>query len=235
MKVNLLLLIFNILLIFISFSQTSPIFKRLSDTCVRCKSYVPVSPLESETTELKKCLSYISGTIVYRNDSTYYDSIKDCNCRMIYYPLAIIYVNNTKDIQEVVNCGNLLNITVVARSGGHSFEDYSLGGRDGVLVVDLKNFNKITIDSTAHTAVVGVGNRVGPVYYALNEAGFLFSAGSCPSVGVGGQTTGGVSQREHITYILFHTHTTHIHHIILHVILLLGIRFYWSKVWNGFR
>ncbi|CAG8537428.1 5722_t:CDS:2 [Diversispora eburnea] len=192
MKARLLLLIFNIFLIFfISFSQTSPIFQRSTDVCTKCKSYVPTSPLNSETAELRECLSYINGTIVYRNNDTYYESIKECNCRIMVYPLAIIYVNNTKDIQEVVNCGNLLNITVVVRSGGHSFENYSLGGKDGVLIIDLKNYNKITIDPIAQTAVVGAGNRIGPVYYTLNEAGFLFTAGSCPSVGVGGQTTGG--------------------------------------------
>src|SRR5438876_47781 len=106
-----LLIIFSIFLIFfISFGQASPIHQRSTDVCVKCKSYVPTSPLDSETAELRECLSYINGTIVYRNNDTYYESIKDCNCRIMIYPLAIIYVNNTKDIQEVVNCGNLLNI-----------------------------------------------------------------------------------------------------------------------------
>ncbi|CAG8565371.1 15160_t:CDS:2, partial [Acaulospora colombiana] len=103
----------------------------------------------------------------------------------------IVYITDVSDIQEVVNCGNTLGIPVVARSGGHSFEDYSLGGRDGVLVVDLKNLDQITIDASAHTAVIGTGNRIGKIYYTLNEAGFLIAAGSCPSVGIGGQSTGG--------------------------------------------
>ncbi|CAG8501720.1 3162_t:CDS:2, partial [Acaulospora morrowiae] len=162
-----------------------------STECVKCPFYAPTNPLESESVLLQECLAYVNGTIVYRDDNEYYESIKDCNCRTIYYPIAVVYVTDVSDIQEVVNCGNKLGISVVARSGGHSFEDYSLGGKDGALVVDLKNLNQISIDPIAHTAVIGTGNRIGPIYNALNEAGFLMAAGSCPSVGIGGQSTGG--------------------------------------------
>ncbi|CAG8486577.1 15920_t:CDS:2 [Acaulospora colombiana] len=101
-----------------------------------------------------------------------------------------IYISSAEDIQESINCANQLDIPVVARSGGHSYEDYSLGGRDGVLVIDVRELNQVTVDPESQTAVIGSGNRLGPIYAKLNETGFLIAAGSCPNVGIGGQATG---------------------------------------------
>lgn len=77
---------------------------------------------------------------------------------------------------------------VVARSGGHSYIANGLGGKDGALVVDLRNLNKITVDSSKHTAVIETGNRLGNIALALNNAGRALPHGTCPYVGIGGHS-----------------------------------------------
>ncbi|CAG8783847.1 8672_t:CDS:1, partial [Racocetra fulgida] len=91
---------------------------------------------------LKECLSTINGLTVYPGDPNYYESIKIFNCRYSYYPVVIIYVTNILDIQLSIYCANTLKIPVTARSGGHSFEEYGNGGRNGVMVIDVKEFNQ---------------------------------------------------------------------------------------------
>ncbi|CAG8561690.1 8737_t:CDS:2, partial [Scutellospora calospora] len=140
---------------------------------------------------LKKCLSPINEIAIYPDDPNYYECIKVANCRNIYFPVVVIYVTKVSDIQISINCANALNISVTARSGGHSFEAYGNGGRNGVMVIDVKELNQITINNETNTAIIGTGNRLGPIYYTLYQAGFLLPAGSCPNVGIGGHATGG--------------------------------------------
>ncbi|RIB21786.1 berberine and berberine like-domain-containing protein [Gigaspora rosea] len=104
---------------------------------------------------LKECLSNINGLAVYPGDPDYYDSIEVFNCRNSYFPIVIIYVTKISDIQKSIHCANTLNITVVPRSGGHSFEEYGIGGKNGVMVIDVKEFNQITINVETNTAIIG--------------------------------------------------------------------------------
>ena len=68
----------------------------------------------------------------------------------------------------------------------HSYIANGLGGRDGVLVVDLSNFKKITVDSSTGTAIIETGNRLGTIALELNKANRALPHGSCPYVGIGG-------------------------------------------------
>jgi FAD/FMN-containing dehydrogenase len=70
----------------------------------------------------------------------------------------------------------------------HSYIANGLGGQNGVLVVDLSNFKKITVDSTQNTAVIETGNRLGDIALALNNAGRALPHGTCPYVGIGGHS-----------------------------------------------
>lgn len=68
----------------------------------------------------------------------------------------------------------------------------SAGGRNGVLVVDLGGLTQFSYDSSAKTAIVGAGYRLGPMKLALWNAGKVtIPSGTCPSVGVSGHALGG--------------------------------------------
>ena len=85
-----------------------------------------------------------------------------------------------------------VKITVTARAGGHSYAAYGLGGEDGHLVVDLRNFNNISVDVVTGIATIGAGCRLGDIAIALfNQAGRALPHGTCPLVGIGGHASYG--------------------------------------------
>jgi FAD/FMN-containing dehydrogenase len=65
-----------------------------------------------------------------------------------------------------------------------------LGGRDGALVIDLKHFQKFSMDRTTWIATIGAGTRLKDVTKKLYAAGRRAIAhGTCPSVGIGGHAS----------------------------------------------
>ncbi|CAG8768845.1 5768_t:CDS:2, partial [Gigaspora margarita] len=157
--------------------------------------HLPVSKCPEEDS-LRKCLDqyYVKGPVHFRDNFVAYnkDLNKQFNKRVIiHFPVAFVHPIDVLDVQNTIKCAIKLTYPIVARSGGHSFEGYGLGDKDCYLIVDLVNLNKITIDITAQTAVVGTGNLIDKFYYEVNQLGFAFPAGSCPYVGVGGLIMGG--------------------------------------------
>ncbi|RIB00719.1 hypothetical protein C2G38_2301065, partial [Gigaspora rosea] len=119
------------------------------------------------------------------------DLNKQYNKRVIHFPVAFVHPIDVLDVQNTIKCAIILKYPIVARSGGHSFEGYGLGDKDCYLVVDLVNLNKITIDITSQTAVIGTGNLIDTFYYEVNQLGFAFPSGDCTGIGVGGIIMGG--------------------------------------------
>ncbi|RIB20231.1 Glucooligosaccharide oxidase [Gigaspora rosea] len=138
--------------------------------------------------DLTSCLADVQGTLVYPNSPEYNADLIDENTRVNFTPSVIVYTKTVTDVQLSVYCASSLNMSISARSGGHSYEKYSSAG---AIVVDITNLNKIDINSTANTAVIGAGNRLGSIYYTLSQAGFLIPAGTCPNIGIGGHALGG--------------------------------------------
>jgi hypothetical protein len=109
-----------------------------------------------------------------------------------YAPAAFVFPTTVAQVQNAVACSIKAGVGIAPRGGGHSFEDYSLGGRNGVLVVDMAGFKAFSYDKATQTAVVGAGWRLGPLYLALWNAGKVtIPAGNCVSVGVAGHALGG--------------------------------------------
>ncbi|CAG8477445.1 46_t:CDS:2 [Cetraspora pellucida] len=142
---------------------------------------------------LRKCLGHhIKGPIYYRKDFAYKgDLLLENNARVVYFPVAFVHPVDVLDVQSAIKCGAKLNFTVIARSGGHSFESYSIGDRDCTIIVDLRYMNKIIINVTTQTAKIETGNTLDTLYRSLNEHVFAFPSGGCSSIGVGGIILGG--------------------------------------------
>jgi FAD/FMN-containing dehydrogenase len=75
---------------------------------------------------------------------------------------------------------------VNARGGGHSYTAYSLGSANGHLIIDLRRFDNITVDSSTGHAEIGAGSRLGDIALGLNNHNRAMSHGLCPYVGIGG-------------------------------------------------
>ncbi|KAF8988419.1 glucooligosaccharide oxidase [Cyathus striatus] len=127
-------------------------------------------------------------TVLFPGDSGYSTASQAYNLRFTFQPAAIAYPVNSQQVSTVIKAGSANNLRVVARSGGHSYIANGLGGQNNVVVVDMKNFNTVTVDSSTSTAVIGTGTRLGNVALALNSQGRALPHGTCPYVGVGGHS-----------------------------------------------
>jgi FAD/FMN-containing dehydrogenase len=113
------------------------------------------------------------------------------NLRNPVTPLGIFQPSDKDQVQKAVQCSLETEIRVVAKCGGHSYEKYSFGTGEEV-IVDLVKLDQVNADAASRTAIVGAGSLLGAVYYKLfNQGGFAVPAGSCPTVGVAGHTLGG--------------------------------------------
>ncbi|CAM6096807.1 unnamed protein product [Calypogeia fissa] len=143
--------------------------------------------------EIQSCLSPACAKVVFPGSPDYEAARgKVYNHRNLYMPAEFVFATSVEQVQNAVKCAVTLNIGISPRSGGHSYEDYSLGGRDGVLVVDLGGMKSFSYDSKSKTTIVGPGFRVAQLKLALWNAGKVtVPSGTCPSIGVGGHALGG--------------------------------------------
>ncbi|KAK9760844.1 hypothetical protein K7432_014726 [Basidiobolus ranarum] len=141
---------------------------------------------------VEECLRELGTPTVNQASGNYSKVNYNYNTRHNFNPLLYVVARDVVDVQNAVKCAVNHNIPISARSGGHSYEGYSQGGRNGDVIVDLSNLNNIQIDKSTKTAIVGAGSLLGPTYYKLFKGGgFGIPAGSCPQVGIGGHALGG--------------------------------------------
>ncbi|KAF8956211.1 glucooligosaccharide oxidase [Flammula alnicola] len=126
--------------------------------------------------------------VLFPGNSAYSNASTAFNLRYTFLPAAVAYPNSAQDVSTAMKIGAAFNLQVVARSGGHSYIANGLGGKNGVLVVDMGNFKSVIVDSTTKIATIGPGNRLGDVALALNNKGRALPHGTCPYVGMGGHS-----------------------------------------------
>ncbi|RYO77696.1 hypothetical protein DL762_009100 [Monosporascus cannonballus] len=101
-------------------------------------------------------------------------------------PIAVTRPETAEDVSGFVKCAAANNVKVQAKSGGHSYANYGLGGEDGELVVDLRNFQGFSIDTNTWQATFGAGHKLDDVTKKLHKNGKrAISHGTCPGGGLG--------------------------------------------------
>ncbi|KAF1810406.1 FAD-binding domain-containing protein [Eremomyces bilateralis CBS 781.70] len=138
------------------------------------------------------CLAKQAMSIFYPEDEEYAPMIYPYNLRIPIYPKAVVVPEDAQGVSLAVRCGHQCGLKVQPRSGGHSFGNFGLGGKDGQLVISMQNFqDEIEIDEQG-IAKVGTGYRLGNVALSIYEKGKrVLAHGTCPGVGVGGHFTHG--------------------------------------------
>jgi FAD/FMN-containing dehydrogenase len=103
------------------------------------------------------------------------------NLRVNFTPIALAVPQTVPQVQAAVKCAAEYGIKVNPKSGGHSYAGHSIGGEDGHLVIDLKYFDDVTVDTASNVATVGPGARLGNLALALyNQGGRAIAHGICP-------------------------------------------------------
>ncbi|KAM7470250.1 hypothetical protein LguiA_008433 [Lonicera macranthoides] len=110
-------------------------------------------------------------------------------------PIAIILPQTKEQLVNTVLCCRKLSLEIRVRCGGHSYEGTSSVAASGApfAVIDMMNLDLVKVDLETESAWVEGGATLGQTYYAIAESSDChgFSAGSCPTVGVGGHISGG--------------------------------------------
>ena len=111
------------------------------------------------------------------------------NRRITLVPRLIAVCLTAKGIQTAMQYAAAKGLPVSVKSGGHSFEGFSLN-QDGLLL-DLSLMRAITYNPSTKSMLVEPGAKLGDVYAYLAKFGRMIPAGSCGGVGVAGLTLGG--------------------------------------------
>ncbi|KAL8252068.1 hypothetical protein R6Q59_035761 [Mikania micrantha] len=140
--------------------------------------------------------SYLNG------DSSVYDQLLKFSIQNLRFagsslpkPLVIVFPETKEQLANTVICARQSLLDIRVRCGGHSYEGTSSVATDGrrFVVIDLIKLDRVSVDVDSGTAWVEAGATLGQTYHAISESTRVhgFSAGSCPTVGVGGHISGG--------------------------------------------
>ncbi|CAI4217594.1 unnamed protein product [Parascedosporium putredinis] len=149
----------------------------------------------SPSTPLQTCLNTICAgraeCVAYPSTPFYQLAwVKPFNLEIDIEPIAVFRPKNTNEVSAVVKCAESVGAKVQARSGGHSYANYGIGGEDGHVVIDLVNMQSFSVDQTTWDVTVGAGTRLGELDKKMHKAGGrAFAHGVCPGVGIGGHAT----------------------------------------------
>ncbi|CAG7930788.1 unnamed protein product [Penicillium olsonii] len=119
-------------------------------------------------------------------------AVEAYNLNIPVTPAAITYPQSADEVASILKCASDFDYKVQARSGGHSFGNYGLGGQNGAIVVDMKHFAQFSMEESTHIATIGPGTSLGDLDTKLyNSGNRAMSHGICPTIRTGGHLTMG--------------------------------------------
>ncbi|KAI3802452.1 hypothetical protein L1987_30584 [Smallanthus sonchifolius] len=136
------------------------------------------------------------------NDSSVYYQLLNISIHNLRFsgsllpkPVVIVFPEKKEQLANTVICARQSGLQIRVRCGGHSYEGASSVAMNGgqFVVIDLTRLDRVSVDVSSGTAWVEGGATLGQTYCAIAESTSVygFSAGSCPTVGVGGHISGG--------------------------------------------
>ncbi|XP_027916356.1 berberine bridge enzyme-like 21 [Vigna unguiculata] len=140
------------------------------------------------------------SNIIYAQTNASYTSVLRAFARnarftspSVQKPLLIVTPQSEHHVQATVLCAKSIGVQLKIRSGGHDFEGVSYVSQGPFIILDMFNFQSVTVDVRNEIAVIEAGASLGQVYYRIWEKSKVhgFPAGACPTVGVGGHLSGG--------------------------------------------
>ncbi|KIH87835.1 glucooligosaccharide oxidase [Sporothrix brasiliensis 5110] len=154
---------------------------------------------QSTPSALQTCLNSVcagrSGCVGYPSDLLYQlEWVKPYNLAVDVSPVAVVRPQNAADVAAFVQCAVSNSVSVQAKSGGHSYANFGLGGgsNPGDLAIDLSNLDQFSMDNSTWQATIGPGATLGDITTQLVDNGNrAFAHGVCPGVGLGGHATVG--------------------------------------------
>ncbi|KAI6706088.1 hypothetical protein NL676_009050 [Syzygium grande] len=140
-----------------------------------------------------------SKTTTTRDDPTYTSLLQSTiqNLRFLNTstpdPQLIVSPIHPSHIQAAIVCSQKHGVWVQVRSGGHDYEGLSYISKVPFILIDLMNMRSVEVDVEHESAWVESGATIGELCYEISQKSKVlgFSAGTCPTVGVGGHVSRG--------------------------------------------
>ncbi|XP_030474766.2 tetrahydroberberine oxidase-like [Syzygium oleosum] len=140
-----------------------------------------------------------SKTTTTRDDPTYTSLLQSTiqNLRFLNTsipdPQLIVSPIHPSHIQAAIVCSQKHGVRMRVRSGGHDYEGLSYVSEVPFILIDPMNMRSVAVDVEQESAWVESGATIGELYYEISQKSEVlgFSAGTCPTVGVGGHVSGG--------------------------------------------
>jgi FAD/FMN-containing dehydrogenase len=130
-----------------------------------------------------------TGRVIVPGDRDYEAGRRVHNQAIDRRPALIAMCAMTDDVRRAVEFARKNNLVAAIRSGGHSQVGHSVC-QDGI-VIDLSAMKRVTVDAITASARAQTGLRAGDLDHFTQAFGLATVLGQCPSVGIGGLTTGG--------------------------------------------
>lgn len=121
-------------------------------------------------------------------EARFQETLVSFNKRTTVSPSVRVLCKTSEAVAGCILWAKQNNVPLAMRNGGHSYEGFS---QTTGIVIDVRLMNTIETSESGDMAVVGGGAVLGRVYEAVSKKGRAIPAGSCPTVGVSGHTTGG--------------------------------------------
>src|SRR5918998_6007788 len=120
----------------------------------------------------------LTGRVIWPGDPAYEEARQSFNARFSRFPAGIVVCDNITDVRNAVRWARQEEIPLRARSGGHSYEAFSV--IDGSLVIDVGGLSGVDVDVARGEAVIGTGVHMLDLYRRLWEYGVTIPGGTCP-------------------------------------------------------
>lgn len=145
---------------------------------------------EVSLNELAKILGPEEATVLVPSSPDFAKFNKAFNMRVQVTPAVRVLCLTEESIAKCIQWSRTNNIPLAMRNGGHSYEGFS--STTG-LVIDVRLREKMNLYREGEDTFLQVesGAKLGKIYEFLAPHGLAIPAGSCPTVGVTGHTTGG--------------------------------------------
>jgi len=131
--------------------------------------------------------SRFQGDLVSPTDAGYDQARKAWNLTVDQRPALIATPQDAEDVIEAVRFAREQGLKIAVQSTGHG----TVHPADGSLLILTSRLNQVRVNSEAHTAWVGSGQKWGGVLAEAQAYGLAPLLGSSPDVGVAGYTLGG--------------------------------------------
>src|SRR5829696_383015 len=133
-------------------------------------------------------LDQLTGTVHRPGGPGYPAAVTGYNRAVAHMPALVVEAQSADDVTAAVRYALAEGLTVTVQNTGHGARRPA--GPD-TLLLRTGALDSVTVDPVERTATIGAGATVAQVMAAVAPHGLALVAGSAPTVGVVGMTTGG--------------------------------------------